>query len=309
MAGRIAFSHPPIVRCPPSGTSIRTAILGSFAAAIALVAALGAQARITQIKVTTSESPTFGGYSWPGVGQYQKIAGVAYGEIDPRDPKNALITDIELAPRNAQGKVEYAFDFYILKPIDLSKGAHKVMYEPPNRGGKTWSTFGRVPGGNDPGATITDPAVLANAFLMPRGYTMVWSGWDFAAGTSNAGFNTTITLPIARNRDGSSITGPSYEYIVTTGTSYTLNYPAANLEQSRAKLTHRVHLDDVAIEVPASDWSYNAAGTVINLVNGSFVPNDIYEFTYTAKDPTVNGVGFAAVRDWNAWLRYADLFL
>jgi len=307
MAGRIDSSRRPIAcRCLRE-TIIRPATLGSIAAAISLIVAPGAQARITQVDVTTSESPTFGGYSWQGVGQYEKIAGVAYGEVDPSDPRNALITDIELAPRNARGKVEYSFDFYILKPIDLSKGAHKVMYEPPNRGGKTWSTFGRVPGGNDPGTTIVNPAVLANAFLMPRGYTMVWSGWDFAAGTSNAGFNTTITLPIARNSDGSSITGPSYEYIVTTGTSYILTYPAATLDQSQAKLTHRVHLDDAATEIPASEWSYNSAGTAINLVNGVFVANDIYEFTYTAKDPTVNGLGFAAVRDWNAWLRYATV--
>jgi hypothetical protein len=88
--------------------------------------------------------------------------------VNPSDPKNALIVDIGLAPKNASGNVEYSFDFYILKPIDLSRGAHKVMYEPPNRGRKTWNTFGRVPGGNDPGS-ITDPAVLANV-SMPRGY-------------------------------------------------------------------------------------------------------------------------------------------
>src|SRR5262249_22174124 len=148
-----------------------------------------------------SESPTFGGYSWPGVGQYEKIAGKAFGEVGPLDPKNAVITDIALAPRNANGNVEYAFDFYILKPIDLSKGNTKVMYEPPNRGGKTWTALARVTGGgNDPGS-ITNPDVLADSFLMPRGFTMVWSGWDAAAGTNNANFNSTITLPIAKNPD------------------------------------------------------------------------------------------------------------
>ena len=50
---------------------------------------------------------------------------------------------------------------------------------------------------------MTDPKVLANTFLPPRGYTMVWSGWDYSAGTSNADFNTTITLPVAKNPDGS----------------------------------------------------------------------------------------------------------
>jgi hypothetical protein len=263
-----------------------------------------AQAGITKVQITTTETPTFGGYSWPGVGQYEKIVGKAFGEVDPVDPKNAMIVDIELAPRNARGYVEYSFDFYILKPIDLSKGAHKVMYEPPNRGGKTWGNFGRMPGGNDPGS-VTDPTVLANAFLMPRGYTMVWSGWDKSAGTSTANFNATITLPIARNPDGSAITGPAYEYIVTSGTApFKLSYPAASLDKSNATLTHRVHLNDLATVVPTASWTYDATGTSINLVPAGWVANDIYEFSYSAKDPTVNGLGFAAVRDWNAWLRY-----
>jgi len=282
--------------------------------ALAVAGALGclgtAEARITKIDITTTESPTFGGYSWMGVGQYEKLAGKAYGEVDPLDPKNASIVDIELAPRNSRGMVEYAFDFYILKPIDLRRGAHKVMYEPPNRGGKTWNTFGRVPGGNDPGS-ITDPTVLANAFLMPRGYTMVWSGWDKSAGTANSGppnFNTTITLPVAVNKDGSTITGPAFEYIVTGAATYTLNYPAASLDKTKAKLTHRVHLDDVPVQIPDSGWDYtDANGTAIKLASGNFVNNDIYEFSYTAKNPTVNGLGFAAVRDWNSWLRSARM--
>ena len=103
-------------------------------------------------RTARTESPTFGGYSWPGVGQYEKIVGKALrrGRSAPIR-KNAVIVDIELAPRNARGNVEYSFDFYILKPIDLTKGAHKVMYEPPNRGGKTWGALGRVLG---PAATI-----------------------------------------------------------------------------------------------------------------------------------------------------------
>jgi hypothetical protein len=263
-----------------------------------------ARAGITKIQITTTETPTFGGYSWPGVGQYEKIVGKAFGEVDPLDPKNAVIVDIALAPRNANGHVEYSFDFYILKPIDLSQGAHKVMYEPPNRGNKTWGNFARMPGGNDPGS-VTDPAVLANAFLMPRGYTMVWSGWDKSAGTSTANLNATITLPIAKNPDGSAITGPAYEYIVTSGTApFPLSYPAATLDQRKATLTHRVHLNDAPTVVSAASWTYNATGTSISLVTPGWVANDIYEFSYTAKDPTVNGLGFAAVRDWNAWLRY-----
>jgi len=165
----------------------------------ALAAAPPAQARVTRIQITSKQSPTFGGYAFKGVGAYEKIVGRAFGELDPKDPKNAVIVDLQLAPRNAAGKVEYAFDFYILKPVDLAKGAHKIMYEPPNRGVKTHGVFNRGAGGNDPGA-VTDPAVLASTFLPARGYTMVWSGWDAAAGTGKANFNSTITLPVAKNR-------------------------------------------------------------------------------------------------------------
>jgi hypothetical protein len=293
---------------------MRSRTLLALALAVAgMLAAPLSQARITKVVIdpVLSQSPTFGGYSWPGVGQYEKLVGRAFGEVNPADAKNAVIVDIGLAPRNASGNVEYSFDFYILKPIDLAKGAHKMMYEPPNRGRKTWNTFGRVPAGNDPGS-IVDPQVLANAFLMPRGYTMVWSGWDASAGLSGTNFNMRIggpggpgtLLAVAKNGDGSTITGPSYEYIVTSNSSFTLTYPAATLDKSQARLTHRVHLNDAPQTIPASGWNYNASGTAISLAGSNFVANDIYEFSYVAKDPTVNGLGFAAVRDWNAWLRY-----
>src|SRR6266853_4630818 len=146
-------------------TRIRVFVRVTFAffivAACGMCAAPPAHARVKKIQITAKESPTFGGYSWPGVGQYEKIVGKAYGELDPKDSRNAVIVDIGLAPKNANGKVEYAFDFYILKPIDLSKGNHKVMYEPPNRGSKTHAVLNRGAGGNDPGS-VTDPKALAN---------------------------------------------------------------------------------------------------------------------------------------------------
>ena len=166
---------------------------------VLVLVASPAGAHITRIQITAKESPTFGGYSWPGVGQYEKIVGKAFGEVDPADPKNAVIVDIALAPRNARGNVEYSFDFYILKPIDLTQGRAQgdVRAAEPRRQDLE-RVEPRASGGNDPGS-ITDPAVLANSFLMPRGYTMVWSGWDTSAGTSTANFNATITLPVAKN--------------------------------------------------------------------------------------------------------------
>jgi hypothetical protein len=301
---------------------IRTFCITFVASLAALVTASPADARITRIEIDAarSQSPTFGGFSWPGVGQYEKVVGIAHGEVNPHDRQNRVIVDIEFAPRNVRGNVEYAFNFYILKPIDLSKGADKMMYEPPNRGGKTWAALGRVtvdtppvtvpptpaPNGDDPGSAITNPTVLANSFLMPRGYSIVWSGWEDIDTLDNAAFNATASFPVARNPDGTSITGPSYEYIVVgaPAASAALSYPAATLDKTKATLTHRVHLNDAPQVVPASGWNYNAAGTAISLAGGSFVANDIYEFAYTAKDPKPNGLGFAAVRDWMEFLRY-----
>ena len=164
---------------------------------VLVLGATPTEAHITRIQITAMESPTFGGYSWPGVGQYEKIVGKAFGEVDPTDPKNAVMVDIALAPRNARGNVEYSFDFYILKPVDLSKGAHKsdVRAAEPRRQDVERRLLAFL------AATIRARSsirpCLANAFLLPRGYTIVWSGWDKSAGTNTANFNATITLPIA----------------------------------------------------------------------------------------------------------------
>jgi hypothetical protein len=293
-----------------SRTLLALAVAGAFAAPVA-------QARITKVTIT-ARGDAFGGYSWPGVGKYERIVGIAEGEVDPHDRRNSVIVDLDLAPTNERGNVGYKFNFYILKPLDLSKGAHKMMYEPPNRGSKTWNTFGRVPGGNDPGVSITDPTTLANAFLMPRGYTIAFSGWE-ELGDLNS-LTASAEYPVIKNRDGSTVTGPSYEYIVTGGSSFGLAYKAANVaDTASAKLTHRIHLDDAPQPVPAAGsagctgtavcWKYNADGSAISLTNAAggtvnFTNNDIYEFMYTAKDPSPKGLGFAAIRDWNAWLRY-----
>ena len=190
--------------------------VASFLAAGMLGASI-AEARTTRIQIL-SRTTAFGGYSFPGVGQYEVITGIATGEVDPKDPKNAVITDIGLAPRLANGNVQYQHNFYILKPVDLGKGNHRMMYEPPNRGRKTYQELNRTPdGGNDPAAVLTEaafPGELGSSFLWSRGYTTVWSGWEDNLGPLT-GLTATAVLPVATNADGSTITGPGYEYIVT----------------------------------------------------------------------------------------------
>jgi len=318
-------SGAPFARTPEFNkrSMLRNAIVGSLAAGM-LVVASASDARIVSVFMNP---PTiaFGGFSFPGVGQYEKIVGVAYAEVDPADPRNAVITDINLASpqpagmvnnipqpgKTASGKVGYTLNFYILKPVNLANvsptlvGRGKVMYEPPNRGGKTWTALGRVSGGGNDPATITDTTVLANSFLMPKGFTMVWSGWEPLTTNATLLSNLTqaVSLPIAQGPGGATITGPAYEY--NTSASFGLAYPAASLDKSLATLTHRVHINDVPEVVPAANWQYNAAGTAVSpLGAGTSVANDIYEFRYTAKDPMIAGLGFAAVRDLNSWIKY-----
>jgi hypothetical protein len=78
----------------------------------------------TTAMTAPSQMPTFAGTTFGAVGTYDKIRGTASGTLDPKDPKNAVITDIALAPVDANGLVEYNTDFYILKPTDLTKGNH-----------------------------------------------------------------------------------------------------------------------------------------------------------------------------------------
>ena len=106
--------------------------------------------RRIDIDPARSQSPTFGGLSFGSVGQYEKLRGTAYGELDPSDPRNAVITDIELAPVNANGLVEYSMDIFILKPINLSSGNHRMLFDFNNRGQMRVCKLNDAPSTNDP---------------------------------------------------------------------------------------------------------------------------------------------------------------
>lgn len=298
-----ACRHRPLMLRPPG--RVVPVVAAALAAAVAALAP-PAHARTTQITIL-NRTTAFGGFSFPVVGQYEVITGVATGEVDPENPQNSLITDIALAPRNGRGHVVYQHNFYILKPLDLSHGNHKVMYEPVNRGSKTFQALNNTPTATNDPAALTDPAVLGDSFLWTRGYTTVFSGWENNLGALDSVTGTAV-LPVAHGPDNAPLTGPGYEYIVTGAASFALAYPAASGKQGApdAVLTHRVHLDDPPQVVPPGSWAYtDATNTAIRLTSGDFVNNDIYEFSYIAVNPTVNGLGLAAIRDFNSFLRYA----
>ena len=256
---------------------------------------------ITRIEITSVESPTFGGKLFGVAGAYEKLRGKAYGELNPEDPRNAIITDLRLAPRNMRGNVEYSTDFYILKPINSSKGNKKLFVEVNNRGNKLFGPFNQSVGGNNP--TTADDA--GAGFLMNQGYTMAWSGWDPSAPIGNDNLN--ITVPTVKNPNGSSITGPAYEYIVfdnASSVSYALSYPTVSRDTFKAKLTRRSRLNDVPVLVPNAEWEFISDTSIRLLPVGTpFKQSAIYELSYDAKDPVLAGAGFAATRDFVSFLR------
>ena len=288
-------------------TGLRVVLGAALCAAMLAACGVSPEAKrkndggITRIEITSVESPTFGGKVFGAAGAYEKLRGKAFGELDPDDPRNAIITDIRLAPRNQRGNVEYSTDIYILKPIDLAKGNHQLFVEVNNRGNKLFGAFNQSAGGNNP--TTADDA--GAGFLMNQGYTMAWNGWDPSAPVGNDNMN--ISLPTVKNPDGSPITGPAYEYIVfdnAISMSYALSYPAVSRETFKAKLTVRGRLTDVPVAVSDAGWEFVGDNSIRLLPAGTpFRQGAIYELSYNAKDPVVAGAGFAATRDFVSFLR------
>lgn len=303
----------------PSNKFDRRRLASTLAIAAGAIAGTSvAEAKITRIAVDCAQSqsptfcpgqsPTFEGRRFGAVGQYEKIRGTAFGEIDPLDPRNAIITDIALAPRNARGNVEYSTDLFILKPVDLAKGNHRMFVDYNNRGAMR---LGTINGGivtNDP----TSSADAGQGFIMNQGYTVVSMGWDPGAVDPKDPKLMRIKVPVAKYPAGSSsvdVTGPAYEYIVfdKAGTTASeLTYPAATQDKSKATLTVRARLNDAATAIDASGWEY-ASDTSIRLLPAgtAFKAGAIYEFVYTAKDPAVAAIGLAATRDVISHLRHA----
>jgi Alpha/beta hydrolase domain len=303
----IAFSAVCLMLAGCGGSSTDTTAAAPAVVTPVVVAPLQGITKIV-IDPAKSETVTFGGATFGAVGTYQKIRGIAYGQLDPNDPKNQVIADMALAQKNpTTGMVEYATDFFILKPTDAAKGNRKVFFEPPNRGNKQYGGFNASGGGNNPGTVAADATVAGAAypaFLMNKGYTLVWAGWDMEPMVATDVVQ--ATLPLAKNPDGSSITGPSYEYIVNdnaTTTSFTTYYKTNSTDTTLAKLTKRNFQTDAPIPVAATDWSWTSPNTIGLAGGAAFQRGWIYELTYTAKDPYVAGIGMAATRDFMSFLR------
>ena len=85
----------------------------------------------------TSESDFAGGESFGDVGAYRLLEGTAHFVVDPLSPRNEAITDVELAPRDADGGVRFSSHFAMLRPADTDRGNGRVLFDVVNRGNRT----------------------------------------------------------------------------------------------------------------------------------------------------------------------------
>lgn len=313
-----------------------SSLVASCLIAMLLIPALAA-ARVTRVELTRHEAFA-GGRPFGKVGPYEKWVGTVHFEVDPADPRNTGIQDLDLVPPNAAGKVELSTDLYILKPVKMHRGNGKIFYEVNNRGSKLALLLF-----NDSTTNFDDPTTAedaGNGFLFRRGYTIVWSGWEGDIAPLGQALSIALPIPTADGTPGgASITErillEFHERHFAGGNPVTLplagppefstylSYEAVSTNQVVAEAELKERPSDSfrpgragipeGTLVPASEWSFadcpdGPPGTPLttNICFPAGFRNDrVYELVYRAKDPRVMGLGYAATRDLLAFLRHA----
>lgn len=260
--------------------------------ALALGAALApcARAEIIRFDVQSREQPALQGRVFGASGAAEKITARATLALDPADPHNAVIADLDRAPRDAAGRVEAVTDVVILRPAHPNG---TLLFEVVNRGLKL------VPGATDDTDTAASSR-LENAddagtgFLLTQGYTLVWAGWQ-----ADAPSGVRIDVPAA-----SGLIGPSREEWSFADAAnpkrVTLSYPIA--DRASASLTMHHRADDPRQPIPGPAFIDDRTIEITRPAGAP--PEALYELSYTARDPKIMGMGLAAIRDVTAFLRH-----
>ena len=251
----------------------------AFAAVFAAVVPLS-QAAVTRVEVAErTELPVDG---------YERIAGKVYFSVDPKLPANRSIVDIDLAPRNAAGLVEFSADLLVLRPKDAAQSNGTAFLEIANRGSSPfWGALNLGAARGMPGKQD-----MGDHFMLDQGFTLVWVGWQSDVTGSN---NVKLYAPVLAGVTGKVRT----EILVNQkATSEALPYDPAAVPSGA--LTVRDQEEGQRIAIPNDQWKLN--GDRIEFAGG-FEPGRLYDFVYTAKDPTVAGLGMAAVRDYISYIK------
>ncbi|HZZ79493.1 MAG TPA: alpha/beta hydrolase domain-containing protein [Gemmataceae bacterium] len=291
----------------------------AFLAIFTALSSVGAaRAEVVALQIVKRE-PFAGGKAFGDVGPYDQITAIARFAVDPRDPGNRVIVDLDLAPKNADGKVEFASDVVILVPKDLTRANGAILYDVNNRGNKlALGMFNRPPGG--PGPDAKNPA--GDGFLMRKGYTIVWSGWigELLPGDGRlllqapqAHINGELVKGIVRHETSADSNVKSMQLSRRPNHG---SYPPTKDGEAKAVLTKRLHEKDKRVEVPRDKWRLvrmplrevkdRVAGTLPEIrleIEGGFEPGWLYEINYEGEGSLVQGLGLASVRDLILFLR------
>ena len=247
-----------------------------------------------------SRSTILDGTPFGSAGAYEKIAGTLRFAVDPTHRLHRQITDLDRASRNAEGRVEFQGDFYLLKPVDAARGNRRLLLDVGNRGRKLavsmFNSAVRVP---DP-TTAED---FGNGFLMRHGWTVAWIGWQHDVPRVDG----MMALDVPRVRGLSGLVRCRFRPnvpadVLPLADRYHIPNAAAELDDPAARLTVREHNAAPATAVARTAWSFPDPGHI--RLEGGFVPGRIYDLVYRAADPPVVGLGLLAVRDTAAFLRW-----
>jgi hypothetical protein len=252
-----------------------------------LLAAL-AQAAVTRVEVTQRVDIP--------IVNYEQVTGKAYFAVDPKLAANKIIVDLDRAPRNAKGLVEFSADVMVLHPKDGAKNNGTALLEIANRGGRGMIGMFDLAQGRE----LRTAADLGDPLLFEAGYTLVWVGWEFDVPDRTA---MKLYAPVIQG-----LTGPVRSEIIVDRRSTTASLadraqiPYAVADQASATLTVRDHPTEKPTLIPRDQWKFNADATGIEYTPG-FDPGRVYEVIYTGKDPAVVGLGPAAIRDFIAHMK------
>jgi hypothetical protein len=267
-----------------------------------------APAEVTRVEIV-STAPWHGGREFGKAGPYEKLQGRIYFELDPRSPAGRRVTDIDLAPRNAKGRVEFSSDFVVLRPIDPKRARRSTLLEIPNRGvtQANGSFFSTAPGSafdlmNLGSTTLTD------AFVFDQGFTLAWLGWQFDLPREAI----RIEVPAAQLngivRQSAVALSPGSHLWRLGGSN---GYCAADAGQPEAQILVKSRFDEPGHALPRDSWAFahieNGKPTpdpCAVVLRTEFEPGHIYELIYRGVNPPVAGLGEAAVSDFVSWLKY-----
>lgn len=261
-----------------------------------IAAAMVSPAALYRIYVE-ERTDVLGGRNFGNAGPYERIVGKAHFLVDPNLPANKLIADIEKAPRNADGMVEFSADFYMLKPRDPALGNGTLVFDVVNRGNKVMLRhFNFAESSNDP----QSDAALGDKFMLEQGFTIAWLGWQFDV--PNTPGLMRLYAPRIPNMTGQV----RAEFVPTARTEFLplaeRNHQAYTVADPKSgTLTVRETHNGPRKPIARSQWKYDGPDRI--RVTGGLEPGRIYEFIYTAKDPAVTGLGLAAVRDLISYLK------